>query len=336
MSSIVKFAPESRVSVSDAIEQAVPWEARKVPMYIHNGVDGEVTSHRAVVRSDTLAQIGVVGKDYTVVQAAQAFAPVQALVDAGVARITRAGEYEGGRTVFIEAELPTERPIEVAKGDVMRQTITFTNSHNGGSSLRATYQLLRLVCLNGMTRPEMSTLFRASHRPGVHVALERAKVEIAQRFHAVETEVELFRRLLGKRLSDKNLVRYVRETLSEGAGNDPAIKVRNVDRIVELAHTAPGATPGTLYGGLNALTYWATHERGRTPDARAMGLLFGQSGALLQRATDVAVRYAEKLPDVQYAVPMMVQREQGFEAMQSVATASAELTLLLGKPSAIV
>jgi phage/plasmid-like protein (TIGR03299 family) len=328
---IIQF--QSPVSVSEAIAQAMPYQATKVELFAdlkdanRDWATARVPTHRAVVRSDTGGIIGVVGKDYEVVQASKAFEPAQSLIDAGVATVARAGEYEGGRVQFLELALRTDRPIEVAVGDMMRQTMTFTNSHNGSSSLRIIYQLWRLICGNGMQRPETSNLFRGRHTSGVYVQLDRARAEIAQRFAAVESEVELFRRLLGKRLSDKNLVRYVRETLVEGAGNDPDVKVRNVDRIVELAHTAPGATPGTLYGGLNAITYWATHERGRTADARATGLLFGQSGALLQRATDVAVRYAEKLPDA---------ATMGYMAAQSVATASAELSLLLGKPSAIV
>lgn len=319
---IIKF--DSPVSVSEAIEQALPYTVEKRALMF----DGKpVDTHRVAMRSDTRAPLGVVGKNYEVVQADRAFAPAQALVDSGVARVARAGEYEGGRVQMLELELVTERPIEVAVGDIMRQTLTFTNSHNGSSSLRAIYQLWRLACMNGMQRPETSSIFRARHTAGVYVQLDKARAEISQRFAAIESDVETFRRLLGKKLSDKNLVRYVRETLAEGAGNDPDIKVRNVDRIVELAHTAPGATPGTLYGGLNAVTYWATHERGRSADARATGLLFGQSGALLARATDVAVRYAEKLPDV---------ATLGYMAAQSTATATAELSLLLTKPSAIV
>lgn len=326
-----RFSPADRVSVSEAITRAgLDWQAERRTLLVdalHAGPDAyeTVETHRAVVRSDTGAILGVVGRDYEVVQAAQAFAVVQPLIDAGIASITRAGEYDGGRVVYVEAELHTDRPIEVSVGDVMRQTVTFTNSHNGGSSLRATYQLWRLVCQNGMQRPESSNIFRARHTSGVHVQLDRARAEIAQRFAAIESDVDMFRRLMGKRLSDRNLVRYVRETLTEGAGNDESIRVRNVDRIVELAHTAPGATPGTLYGGLNAVTYWATHERGRSADARATGLLFGASGALLERATSVAVRYAERLPDV-----------AGSASSSYAPSGADELSLLMSKPSAIV
>jgi phage/plasmid-like protein (TIGR03299 family) len=320
-------------SVAEAIETAkLNWQAEKVALHVHALRSGrsefeEVKSHRAIVRSDNGVQIGVVGKDYGVVQQSEGFAVVQPLIDAGIARITKAGEYDGGSVVFIEAELNTERPIEVRKGDVMKETVVFTNTHNGAASASAYYRLMRLVCLNGMTRAEKSRVFSVRHTSGVRFALDRAKAEFAAQHAKQESGAEIFRMLLTKKLSDKNLVRYVRETLSEGAGNDPEMKVRNVDRIVELAHTAPGAVPGTLFGGHAAITYWTTHERGRSADARGTGLLCGQQGALIQRATDVAVKYAEKLPS------NLV--EASFMASQNMATATADLNAILAKPSRI-
>lgn len=167
-----------------------------------------------------------------------------------------------------------------------------------------------------------SMVFKARHTKGVHDALAAARVEFHAQRAALKADAEKLYELTRRRLGDKNLVRYVREVLAEGAGNDPNIEVRGVDRIVELAHTAPGAAPGTLWGGLNAVTYWASHERGRSDDARTTALMFGQGGALIERATAVAYAYAEKLP----------LAELGRACVENHATAKAEFDSLLGRP----
>jgi hypothetical protein len=138
---------------------------------------------------------------------------------------------------------------------------------------------------------------------------------------------ERFRAFTRRKLDDKALVRYVRETLQEGAGSNPDVVVRGVDRIVELAHKAPGATPGNLWGGLNAVTYWASHERGRSEDARQNALLFGNGSQLIQRAAEVAAVFADELP--------LNIVQQSRVAASNTATAGALFGDLLGKPARI-
>jgi hypothetical protein len=81
--------------------------------------------------------------------------------------------------------------------------------------------------------------------------LNRARDAFDMQLRSARTDAEVFRMLANKRLSDANLVRYVRETLHEGAGNDNAIKVRNVVyHRSGLANEGRGATPGTTMGRL--------------------------------------------------------------------------------------
>lgn len=286
-------------SVAEAISLSnLNFTVEKRPLYLEGR---PIPSHRAMVRADTGELLSVVGVDYEPVQAAEAFGMVQPLLDANLATIREVGYTNNGGRLFIEADLVFDRPLEVRKGDIVAQRVRFLNSHDGSTSLAAYYDMLRLVCLNGMTAGERSKLFSARHTVNVLRALDTAKVEFAQHRALLQSSVEEYRGFAARRLSQSNLVRYVRETLQAGAGNNPDIKVRNVDRIVELAETAPGATPGTLYGGLNAVTYWATHERGRNDNSRVNSLIFGQGGQLIARATEVARAYAPKLPAAQVA-----------------------------------
>lgn len=322
-----RFTPDSDAarSVPAALAAAgLAWEARLAPLFIEDpaalGGLAPVETHAAVIRSDTNAQLGVVGTGYEPVQQAAAFAWVQPLLDTGEARLVSAGLLSGGRKVYLQAEL-TDSAVEVTRGDELRAYVNFHNAHDGSLSVGAGYTRIRVICQNTMAAAARSMVFKARHTRGVHAAIDAARLE----FHAVREALKAqaidFQRLLGRKLSDKNLVHYVREVLSEGAGSNADTPVRGVERIVELAHTAPGASPGTLWGGVNAMTYWATHERGRTENARVESLMFGQGGALIDRALDVAFVYADKLPAA----------ELGREAYANHATAKAEFDRLLGR-----
>ncbi len=318
------FAPGSDASrsVQAALAAAhLDWEARKVALLdSETGLPSE--THVVVKRSDSGAHLGVVGVDYTPVQQAELAPWVQPVLDAGHARIVSAGHVGGGRQVFLQAQL-TDASVDVG-GDQVFRSIFFGNSHNGSSSTSAGYTSIVVVCQNTMAAAARSVAFKARHTSGVHAAVAAAALEFQAQRALLQDQGALFRHLLTKKLSDTNLVRYVREVLHEGAGNDATIPVRGVDRVVALAHEGAGAAAraGTLWGGLNAVTNWASHERGRSEDARQTALLFGQGGQLLERALDVAVAYAEKLPS----------NEAGRQASQNHATAKAELDVLLGRP----
>lgn len=326
-----RFAPDSDAArdVQAAIAAAyLNWQALEKPLYIENpdalgGIE-PVESHKAIVRSDNGYQLGIVGSQYTPVQIDEAFRWVQPILDAGEARIISAGQVGGGRKLYLQAEL-TDGRADVTPGDVLFRSVVFANSHDGSISVGAGYSTIRVICQNTMMAAARSLAFKAKHTSGVQAALDAARVEFHAQREGLKTEAEKLRYLTRKKLSDRNLVHYVREVLSPGAGADDSIVVRNVDKIIEAAQNAPGATPGTLYGGLNAVTYWASHERGGSVDARQNALMFGQGGALIERALEVAVRYADKLPDA----------EAGRAAYSNHATARAEFGALLGRPARI-
>lgn len=329
----MRFAIDSNEArdVSAALTAArMNWTVGFKPLLVETA-DGfgtaEVASHRALVRSDNSAVVGVHGRAYTPVQNDAAFrGSLQPLLDSGLLRIVSADSWAGGSKVAITARVAgSERAITRKVGDVIGLDLTFSNSHDGSSEVSAKYGAVRLVCLNGMTAMAVSSMLRGRHTKGVHAKIEAWRLEIAEQLGLHDRTAEIFQAMAARRLSDRALTAYVRETLSEGAGADSTIVVRGVERIIELAHEAPGADPGSLWGGLNAVTYWATHERGRSDDSRAVRNLFGDGAALVARATAVATELVEHLPMLQL----------GRESFANHATAASEFGALLGRPARI-
>lgn len=323
-------SPESSDVRAALAKASLGFKVGAKPIFIEdpNALGGirQIDGQRAITRLDNGDVFAVMSDGYTIVQNDAALSPIQEVIDAGEARIISAGYVGGGRKVYVQAEI-TDARADVTPGDSIFQSVIFANGHDGSLAVSFGYTQTRVVCYNTMMMAARSAAFRGKHTSGIHRALATAKAEFSEQRAKVREAAALFRQLTTRKLSDRNLVRYVRETLAEGAGNDDSIVVKGVDRIVELAHEAPGAQPGTMWGGLNAVTYWATHERGRSENGRADALMFGQGGALIDRAASVAFAYAEKLPSN--------IAEQSRAAISNHATAAASFADLLGRPANI-
>lgn len=325
-----RFEPGSDESrhVGSALSKArLNWGTKLKPVLFEGGEFGvsELADRFVVVRDDTNEPLDVVGSSFTDVRNDAAMGPIQPLLDSGEARLISAGYTGNGRHVYVQAEL-TGSNVEITRGDSMLTTINFATGHDGTLQTSAGFSRARVVCWNTMQAMIKSLAWRSRHTSGTHDRLREFALELHAQRQANEEAADLFRQLTRKKLNDRALTAYVREVLSPGAGSDAERVVRNVDRIVELANDAPGATPGTMWGGLNAVTYWATHERGNSENSRQDALLFGQGGQLIERASAVAFQLAEHLPS----------NEMGRAASQAHATAGLEFGALLGRRSAVL
>lgn len=105
----------------------------------------------ATVRTDTEDVLGVVGKDYSVVQNIEAFSFFDSIVGGGEGIMYEtAGALGKGERVFITAKLPAY--IKVGKDDLIEQYIFLTTSHDGGGSITAAFTPVRICCNNSATR----------------------------------------------------------------------------------------------------------------------------------------------------------------------------------------
>jgi len=272
-------------------------EVSLAPLYLSSG--REVVGHRAVLREDG-AQLGVVGSDFTVLQDRAAFEPFRPWVESGEVTIEAAGSLRGGRRTWILGRV-RDAIQDVVPGDPIKGYVLFAHGHDGSLAVSFGHTAVRVVCQNtlSMALGSGADMARIKHTSGVHVRYVQATDAFQQQRFQLAEQAKIFRELAGRKLGSKNLRRYVRETLREGAGNDETIALRGVDDIVRLADPDVGrgvTRPGTLWAGYNAITEYATHERGRTADTRVNNMWFGDGARLVRRALDVAVAYAGKLP----------------------------------------
>lgn len=113
--------------------------------------DIPVSNYFATVRTDSDAVLGVVGKDYSVVQNRDAFVFFDSIVGGtdGVLYET-AGALGNGERIFITAKLPDY--IKVGRNDLIEQFLFLTTSHDGFGSITASFTPIRICCQNSATR----------------------------------------------------------------------------------------------------------------------------------------------------------------------------------------
>jgi hypothetical protein len=143
------------VQVRDAVssDQAIAlaslnWRVEKVPTsYQWNGESRKMGDVFALVRSDTGAHLGTVGNRYQVIQNAEAFRFMDAVLAEHGAKYETAGAIYGGAKVWLQVSLP-QAAFTLAGNDRVEATALFTNPQDGSGVARCIPTSDRVVCAN--------------------------------------------------------------------------------------------------------------------------------------------------------------------------------------------
>ena len=151
------FRAEPWLGIGEIIEHAdtsaeviklanLDWHVKQAPSYIE--VDGVQipTGYTINYKDDDNSILGVVGKNYKVVQNDEAFAFTDELVgnDEMPVSYETAGMLFGGKMVWMLAKMPSTTIV----GDEFERYFLFSNSHDGTSAVRCCLTNIRVVCKN--------------------------------------------------------------------------------------------------------------------------------------------------------------------------------------------
>lgn len=127
----------------------------------------------ATVRDDTNVPLGVVGKQYTIVQNADALAFTTELVGMGL-QFETAGYFGKGEKIWVEGILPGEYKI---LGDETIPYVVFMNTHDGSGSVKVAVTLVRVICSNtlNMAIKKAKRCFSFVHKGSVNNKIDEAR-----------------------------------------------------------------------------------------------------------------------------------------------------------------
>lgn len=316
---IVSEYPTSK----EALEFAgLNYDVVKRDLYTHDGEVGKgldflvrdikIADHQATIRTDTNEVLGIVGKDYQVVQNTDAFSFFDSIVGGDGIQYETAGALGKGERIFITAKLPSY--IKVGKDDLIDKYLFLTTSHDGYGAITAAFTPIRIVCnntLNAALRNHMSAI-KIRHTSTAKERLSQAHMLMGISNKLSEQMEEIFNHWSKVRISDddaKKLIKYSlapnRELIKkfeygedEGTMSAQFGKVYSqaVDYAMGSESQLMETTQGTVFGLYNGITgYFQNVREYKNPEAKLKSLLLGGTAQLrTQRAFDICEGFAAK------------------------------------------
>ncbi|RZJ23713.1 MAG: DUF945 domain-containing protein [Acinetobacter sp.] len=270
-----------------------------------------VQNYFANVRSDNNTVLGVVGKDYQIVQNREAFNFFDSIVGGGEGILYEtAGALGNGERIFITAKLPGY--IRVGSGDdVTEKYIFLTTSHDGSGSITAAFTPIRIVCQNTLNASlrSMTNVVRIKHTSGAKQRIENAH-KIMGVANTMSSQLEgIFNEWAKVKVTDREVKKLIqlalcpnKETLDlikKGADEEISTVFKNV---VDTAFTYAmindtqkmETTKGTLFGAYNAVTgYYQNVRNYKDGEAKLQSIVLGGTAQQkTQKAFELCTSFA--------------------------------------------
>lgn len=241
------------------------WGVEKVPAL--SSFDMSVIPDTFVtLRTDTHAPLGVVGKDYTCISNAEAFAFFDGVLGDSQGQIETVAALHGGKKTFMLCRLP--QIDEIIPGDRLEQFLLVHTSHDGSSNTEVLFTNIRTVCQNTLSAAlrGQPNRIKVRHTTNCKDRLAQATAVLAQS-----------RSYMGKmKEAAQHLAKTSVTRVEVGAFLDAMFPVKedakrvganetSRERILQLMETGRGTdipgVRGTLWGLLNSFTEWSQYDR---------------------------------------------------------------------------
>ncbi len=270
----------------------------------------EVPDFYATIRNDTEQVLGVVGKDYEVVQNVNAFEFFDSIVGGkdGVLFET-AGALGNGERIFITAKLPDY--IRVGKDDLIQKYLFLTTSHDGCGSITAAFTPVRIVCANTLNAAlrNHSNSIKIRHTASANDRLKQAHQLLGITNLLANELEEVFNNWSRIRITDNAVKRLIQvamapnkevlQSLQNGKQDELSTTYNNmVSSIMEYALTSPtqqeATTKGTLFGAYNCVTgYFQNVRNYKNDESKFKSIMYGTGLQRSQAAFDLCTEFAK-------------------------------------------
>jgi phage/plasmid-like protein (TIGR03299 family) len=274
--------------VAFAMNDDLSWNVSKRQICVI-GADGNfqpVEGKMATVREDNDKVLGIVGDDYEVVANADLKKLVQPLIDEEVLTVSNMGYLNGGKKVFIQAQIAQDYRVV---GEDYRGMITLLNSHDGTTTVSLGTTCVRVICSNTFTTAMKKLNEKFRHSEGVTERVLNSTAIVDYVDGAMRKYSEYAETLAAAPCSAAQFKQAV-----EAIYQKPADKLRDsfVSQLNNLFYNGKGNEGKSFYDAFNAVTEHATHYSRKSKDARMNYSQFGQGAATNRRAMAVLTEMA--------------------------------------------
>ncbi|MDH7462603.1 DUF932 domain-containing protein [Chitinophagaceae bacterium 26-R-25] len=260
----------------------------------------EVPNYYATVRTDTEQVLGVVGKDYEIVQNIDAFTFFDSIVEGDGIQYETAGALGNGRRIFITAKLPSY--IKVGRDDLIEQYLFLTTSHDGLGSITAAFTPVRIVCANTLAAAlaNCSNSFKIRHTPSAKERLVQAHTLMGITSRLSTDMNDIFNRWAKIKIEDAEVKKLIQlamvpnkevlKKVQEGLEDELSTQFINIcHKTFEYTMSAPSqamdTTKGTLFGAYNGITgYFQNVKQYKNEETKLKSVMLGGVAQLRTQA----------------------------------------------------
>jgi phage/plasmid-like protein (TIGR03299 family) len=296
-------------TAEEAIKAAgLDFEVAKKPLFAKVGrLQVPLENRVATVRTDTNDILGVVGKDYGILQNARAFDFFDALVDKDEAIYHTAGALGKGEKVWVLAKLPDY--IRVGKSDdVIEKYLLIYHGHDGRTSVNICFTPVRVVCQNtlqqAMIRSNHSNKISLSHTRNIEDKVKNAYELLGLANKNADQMQQAFTAMSKVKMGVDELDEYLNAVWSKvpGAkkeedlkdGEDMLMSKKTYEDVIKFYEQGPGqdmkTAQGTLFGAYNAVTGYTDHIKSYNGD-KLKSLWFNGGQLIKTAAYKTALEY---------------------------------------------
>jgi phage/plasmid-like protein (TIGR03299 family) len=236
--------------------------------------------------------LGVVGDRYEVVQPADHFAFFDTLISRKQAVYVSAGLAYSSRKLWLLAKLPGH--LRVGRDDIVNKYILLAGSFDGSLAIVAKICPFRFACWNQLSFALQSAgdEVRVKHTRSVQERLVESSRLLGLSERTFEQLGGIYNRLALRRISEKDLLRYVAKLIPDNQDAESNDRTRSIRQtICDLAEAGIGSNLNrmTAWSALQGATEWVDHVlSSHDPEKRFNTVVFGGGSSMKKKAFALA------------------------------------------------
>ena len=261
----------------------------------------DIQNSKAIFRDDG-REIGVVGKDFELLQPHEAFKPLETLVNSGLVTLEAGGLLREGRQAWLLGKLKGSQDARIIGEDYVKQHILIYVGFDGSLSFGMQDSVTRVVCANtlAIARSEEKNInFRFKHTKNVRTKIDNAETVISEKIARFLKTVEAYQYLASKKVTEDQQRDYIGKVICTDAelSGDSELSTRKQNIVMKLWDKLDNqrglelvpAIRGTAWQAYNAVSEYVTHDYGRNDDTRLQSQWFGESAKMNNKALELAL-----------------------------------------------
>jgi phage/plasmid-like protein (TIGR03299 family) len=274
------------------------WELNRTPVqYIVNGRLRTMDNRSVLVRSDTGAALSIVSDDYNIVQPKEVIEFYRDLVDSYGYKLETAGALNGGRKVWGLAKTGRTATLGNSAKDELGAYLLLATSCDKSLATTAAFTSVRVVCQNTLSFAVEDIAKKKRLKVKVphsrYFDAEQVKEDLGLLDGAWDTFTAKARKMTEFKMKEGDAERFIKKLVRRKEGEALSKKAqKDAGKMLSLWSTAPGqeldTAKETLWGTVNAVTYFVDHVRKGSTGERLDGAWFGTGDTLKNKAWEDA------------------------------------------------